>query len=116
MKLASELLLDAFFKRYGWWRNPGPGQRNWSYAGWLLQRVLSPRVTLGGELFRNTATSTQDRAASGCDLGAVANFGEKYHLLVSAGRTLSGDRETFACLGWQLTVAAARGVPAWFGR
>ena len=90
---------------YGWWRNPGEGQRNWNYAGWLLQRELSEALTLGGEVFRATASTLDGRNTVGWNLGAVINLDEHHHLLVSAGRNFSGPSETHAYLGYQFTFA-----------
>ena len=91
---------------YGWWRNPGEGQRNWSYRGWLLQREVVEALTLGGEVFRTTASTQEGSNAVGWNLGAVINLNEHHHLLVSAGRNFSGPSETHAYLGYQFTFTA----------
>ncbi|BDU73715.1 hypothetical protein [Mesoterricola silvestris] len=91
---------------YGWWRNPGAGQRNWSYAGWLLQREVSGSLTLGAEVFRNTAPGDLDPASSGFNAGGIVNLSDKHHLLFSVGRTVSGVHQTQAYLGYQLTMEA----------
>ena len=90
---------------HGWWRNPGEGQRNWTYAGWLLQREVSESLTLGGEVFRATASTQEGRNAVGWNLGAVVNLNEHHHILMSAGRNFSGPSETHAYLGYQVTFA-----------
>ncbi|WP_243300632.1 transporter [Geothrix oryzisoli] len=89
---------------YGWWRNPGDGRRNWHYLGWLLQRDLSGWATVGGEVFRRSPATLGGRASEGFNLGAIFNLSERDHLLVSAGRNLSGDRETHLYLGYQVTL------------
>jgi hypothetical protein len=96
---------------YGWWRNPGEGQRNWHYLGWLLQRDLSERLTLGGELFRHSAATLDGQTTDGFNLGAILNLSERDHVLVSAGRNLSGDRETHLYLGYQMTLELGAGRP-----
>lgn len=101
---------------YGWWRNPGEGQRNWSYTGWLLQRDISEQITVGGEIFRNTAPNLQERASSGFNLGAIVNFTEKHHLLISAGRNVSGERETHLYVGYQFTTGTFGNLRDWFRR
>lgn len=101
---------------YGWWRNPGPDQRNWSYAGWLLQRDLSKTLTLGGEVFRTTAATLSDPASAGFNLGGMVNFSERHHLLFSCGRNITGTRQTYAYVAYQLTVSAPRGLQALLGR
>jgi len=90
---------------YGWWRNPGEGQRNWTYAGWLLQREVSESLTLGGEMFRATTSTVDGRASVGYNLGAIVNLSERHHLLMSIGKNLSGPTETHYYLGYQLTFA-----------
>ncbi|WP_243287902.1 transporter [Geothrix terrae] len=96
---------------YGWWRNPGEGQRNWHYLGWLLQRDLSARITLGGELFQRSAATQDGVASSGFNIGAILNLSERDHVLISAGRNLSGDRETHLYLGYQATLSLEAGRP-----
>lgn len=96
---------------YGWWRNPGEGQRNWHYLGWLLQRDLSARITLGGELFQRSAATQDGVASSGFNIGAILNLSGRDHVLISAGRNLSGDRETHLYLGYQATLSLEAGRP-----
>lgn len=100
----------------GWWRNPGEGQRNWTFAGWLLQRDLSKRLTLGGEVFRATASAVGDAASVGVNVGGQVNFGERHHVLFSLGRNVRGNAQTYAYLAYQLTAAAPEGLRALLGR
>lgn len=95
----------------GWWRNPGEGRRNWTYVGCLLQRKVSSRLTVGGELFGGTAAQTGGSGSSGYNLGAVLDVTERHHVLVSAGRNLSGDPETQFYVGYQLRVGPSRAPP-----
>jgi len=101
---------------YGWWRNPGAGNRNWGYAGWLLQRDLGERLTLGGEFFHTSATTLNGRASNGFDLGGQVNFGEKHHLLFSAGRNFSGQAQSYFYFGYQLTTGTFGNLGDWFRR
>lgn len=91
---------------YGWWRNPGRDQKNWSFFGYLLQRDLSQHVTVGAELFRDTASSSGDSPASGFTVGAIINLASSHHLLMSAGRTFTGRRANSLYLAYQLTAEA----------
>lgn len=88
---------------YGWWRNPGEGNRNWSYLGWLIQRDLGKSVTLGVEAFRNTAMTTGGTASSGFNAGGQANLSEAHHVLFSAGRCFTGAERSFFYVGYQFT-------------
>ena len=40
----------------GYWINPGPGNRNYWFAGWLLQRQVTKKLALGAEVFRQTSS------------------------------------------------------------
>jgi hypothetical protein len=74
----------------GWWHNPGLENRDYWFFGWVLQRKITDRLTLGGELFYQTTESvivTPTRApTSGFNLGGTYDFSDTYHLLFSAGK------------------------------
>ncbi|MBS0275878.1 MAG: transporter [Proteobacteria bacterium] len=72
----------------GYWVNPGAGNRNYWFAGWLLQRQVTDNLALGGEIFHQTANAAGGRDATGFNIGAVYDFSANYHLLLSAGRGL----------------------------
>lgn len=56
-------------------------------------------------------------SSSGFNLGAILNLSERNHVLVSAGRNLSGDRETHVYFGYQLTLSLEKArLPASEGR
>jgi hypothetical protein len=87
---------------YGW--NPGDGNRNWWFAGWLAQRRLSKAATLGGEVFRQTPDRIDGSGDTRFNLGLVLDFGERHHLLLSAGRSLAGDVRLEGYAAYQLTL------------
>lgn len=70
----------------GYWINPGPGNRDYWFCGWLLQRQLTEQFALGAEVFHQTASMDGRSASSGFNVGGIYDFTEHYHLLVSAGR------------------------------
>ena len=70
----------------GYWINPGPGNRNFWFTGWLLQRKITEKLTLGGEVFYQTANMDGRSASTGFNLGGQYDFTDNYHLLFSAGR------------------------------
>jgi hypothetical protein len=101
---------------YGWWRNPGDDNRNWSYFGWLVQRDLGEHLTLGLEAFRNTAMTINGQTSTGLNLGGQVNLTEKHHILFSAGRHVSGERQSYFYLGYQLTTGTFGNLGDWFRR
>jgi hypothetical protein len=72
----------------GFWINPGSGNRDYWFAGWLLQYQIADNFALGGELFHQTPDAVGGTDATGFNLGGIFDFTEHYHLLVSAGRGL----------------------------
>ena len=70
----------------GYWINPGPGNRNYWFAGWVLQRHVADRLTLGGEIFHQTSAMVGRAGSWGFNLGGVYDLTDQYHLLFSAGQ------------------------------
>ena len=70
----------------GYWINPGPGNRNYWFTGWLLQRKVTDSLALGGEVFHQTSSMIGRDGSWGFNLGGVYDFTEHDHLLFSAGR------------------------------
>lgn len=92
----------------GYWLNQDKrrGDKNYWYGGWLLQRKISERLTLGGEVFYQTANRVDGANAAGFNLGGVYDIDGHNHLLFSAGRGFQNASETnlFSWyLGWQMT-------------
>ncbi|MDE1985169.1 MAG: hypothetical protein KGJ53_01520 [Alphaproteobacteria bacterium] len=72
----------------GYWINPGPGNQNYWFAGWLLQRQVTDNLALGAEIFHQTADTIGGRDTTGFNAGGIFDFTDHYHLLFSAGRGL----------------------------
>jgi hypothetical protein len=72
----------------GFWNNPGLGNRNYWFAGWLLQRQVTKSLALGAEIFHQTADAAGGHDSTGFNFGGIYDFSENYHLLFSAGRGL----------------------------
>lgn len=94
----------------GYWHNPGMGNRDYWFSGWVLQRKITNSLTLGGELFYQTAETViitpYDKGVTGFNLGGTYDFNETYHLLFSAGRGIQNadDADQFIYyLALQLT-------------
>lgn len=69
----------------GYWINPGPGNRNYWFTGWLLQRQVTEKLAIGTEVFHQTSSMVGRHGSWGFNVGAVYDFTEHYHLLASAG-------------------------------
>ncbi len=87
----------------GYWINPGTGNKNYWFFGWEVQRDISQYLTLGGEIFHQTRSEVGGDSNTGFNVGAIINFSELQHLLLSAGRDFSGSNDAFYYIGYQLT-------------
>ena len=90
----------------GYWFNPGSGNKDYWFFGWLLQRQVTDHLTLGGELFHETADAVDGVDSTGFNVGGFYDFSEHHHLLFSAGTGIQNADQTnrFSYyLGYQLT-------------
>jgi len=88
----------------GWWYNPGDDNQNFWRVGWEIQRPITDQVTLGGEIFHETAATRGETGHTAFNLGGFYDLTEHQHILFSAGRDFDGPSH-FACyLAFQLTL------------
>jgi hypothetical protein len=60
-------------------------------------------LTLGGEVFHQTVSEVGGESNTGFNVGAIINFSELQHLLLSAGRDFSGGpNDALYYIGYQL--------------
>ena len=78
----------------GYWLNPGAGNRNYWFTGAVLERKIDDQLTLGIELFHQTSNARGLPDSTGYNLGAIYEFSEHFHLLVSAGNGLQNITAT----------------------
>jgi hypothetical protein len=88
----------------GYGINPGPGNQNYWFFGWELQRHITDRLVLGGEVFHQTTFTTEQpgevgfplgsKVSTGFNLGGAYDFSETYHLLFSVGRGIQNTATT----------------------
>jgi hypothetical protein len=88
--------------------NSAPGQRNFPFGGFLVQRTLTPSLSLGGEIFLQGAQAQSytalsvagiqqasqlpgQRTSALWNLGGSYNFTPDFSLLFSAGHTFAGE-------------------------
>lgn len=74
--------------------NSAPGQRNYPFGGWLLQRDLGKHLTLGGEIFAQGQDTDHDNGFAALNFGGSYKFTDHFNLLFSAGHSIAGDQHT----------------------
>ncbi len=83
----------------GWDVNHAPGQRDHAFGGWLVQRDLSKKLTLGGELFAEGPDVVGGRSSTSVNVGGYYNFTPGFSLLLSLGRHHTAHPHAIAYLG-----------------
>ncbi len=79
--------------------NTAPGQRNYGFGGWLLQRDLGERLTLGGEIFGQGKSSNDVGSFALFNLGGFFKITPNLQILFTGGRSFAGGRHTIGYLG-----------------
>ena len=87
----------------GYDMNPGAGNLDWGLLGMVLQRQVRKGLLLGGEFYHQGVTIAGGRADTEFNLGAVVDFGDRHHLLFSAGRSIDGPTRAHVYLAYQRT-------------
>ena len=87
----------------GYWYNPGIDNKHYWFIGWVVQRDLSKKITLGTELFYTTPKAVGESSQTGFNVGGFFNFTEKHHILFSAGRDIHGPDRFSMYIAYQLT-------------
>ena len=80
---------------------PQDGYKNFPFAGWLVQKQLNKKISLGAELFGHGAegdAALSTRSSTLLDLGGIYEFKDGFDLLFAAGRSVYGQPETYTYL------------------
>lgn len=79
------------------------GYRNFPYGGWLVQRDIGKKLTLGSEVFYHSnegLAAAQTRPATLLDVGGYYKFRDSgFQLLFCYGHSIVGQTENYAYLG-----------------
>jgi hypothetical protein len=89
---------------WGVWFDTGNADRHWWFFGWLVQRELFDRFTIGAELFHTTPEQAGGDGDTRFNLGTTFDITKSHHLMFSAGRSIVGDGLFQAYFAYQLTV------------
>ena len=82
--------------------NDAPGMRNYNFGGWLLQRKVTERLILGGELFGQGATAEGGQHVTFFNVGGYYNDIQVCggcSLLFRVGHSVAGENHTVGYLG-----------------
>lgn len=77
----------------GYQINPGAGNRDFWTGGVAVIRALSERLSVGAEVYHQTADEVGGRAFTGANVGVAYQFAPHWSLLASGGPGLQNRRE-----------------------
>ena len=83
--------------------NNSDGNKNSVYLGWLLQNQVSDNLSIGVEIYHITPETIDGVAENRFNIGAVYDVTENHHILLSAGKSISGSTLFQGYIGYQLT-------------
>jgi hypothetical protein len=87
----------------GYWVNPGPDNQNWWFVGWLVQRQVTSHLTVGAEVFHETAQQVNGESDTIINGGGIFDLNDTAHLLFSLGHTVQGPSSYQAYFAIQFT-------------
>jgi hypothetical protein len=87
----------------GYWINPGAGNRDWWFTGWLIQKEVRHGLTVGAEVFHQTDQGNGGHSATKMNGGIIWDLDETRHILASIGPTIQGPAGYQAYLALQFT-------------
>jgi hypothetical protein len=90
----------------GYAYNPAPGQRDYTFYGWQVQREINKTLTLGAEIYSRGADTRDGRETSILNVGGYYNFTEEFSLLFSGGGNFTGETHSVGYLGLYWTWGA----------
>jgi hypothetical protein len=90
--------------------NPAPGQYNYYFGGWQVQRQIGERLILGGEIFAQGKSADDSRSFMVFNLGGFFNITPNFQLLFTGGHTLAGGNHTIGYLGLYYTGGFGAGL------
>jgi hypothetical protein len=92
----------TLYGNVGFWWQTAAETRNYFYAGAVLERDFSERLTLGVELFGNSPKERGGRSELAFNVGGSWKLNKHLNLLFAGGRDIVGDTHAMAYIGLQL--------------
>jgi hypothetical protein len=93
----------SLFGGGGWTLNPGAGNRNYGFGGIALTRQVARTLSLGGEVYHQSADAIDTRSNTGLGFGASWQVAPKWSIIGSGGpliqhRAAAGNYAAYVAL------------------
>jgi len=92
----------TLYGNVGFWWQHAAETRNYVYAGAVLERDFSERLTLGVELFGNSPKERGGGSDVAFNIGGAWKLSKHLNLLFPGGRDIVGDTTAMAYVGLQV--------------
>jgi len=92
----------------GVYLNSNLGMRDSTFVGGALERTISPWMTLGAELYHQSADTLGESDTTAANLGVIAQVGHYHAILFSAGRALHGAKTFSAYASYEFALGPER--------
>ena len=92
----------TLYGNVGYWWQTAAATRDYVYAGAVLEREITDRLTLGAELFSNSPKEHATNSEFAFNVGGTWKLSDHLNLLFSGGRDIVGDTHAMAYIGLQL--------------
>jgi len=91
----------TLYGNVGYWWQAGAENRDYVYAGAVLERDINERLTLGVELFGNSPKERGRRSDLAFNVGGSWKLNKHLNVLFTGGRDIVGDTHAMAYIGLQ---------------
>jgi hypothetical protein len=92
----------TLYGNVGYWWQAGADNRDYFYAGAVLEREINERLELGVELFGNSPKERGGRSEFAFNVGGSWKLNKHLNLLFTGGRDIVGDTHAMAYVGLQV--------------
>ena len=92
----------TLYGNVGYWWQAGAENRDYVYAGAVLEREINERLTLGVELLGNSPKERGRRSEVAFNVGGSWKLNKHLNLLFTGGRDIVGDTHSMAYIGLQV--------------
>ena len=86
----------------GWTLNRAPGQRDYFYGGWQLQKKLNDRWTLGGEIYSQGASGAGSAGYTALNFGGSYSLTPALSIIFTAGHSFAGASHALGFIGMDI--------------
>ncbi|HEX3467455.1 MAG TPA: hypothetical protein VHT05_05185 [Candidatus Elarobacter sp.] len=100
----------TYFGGGGVWHNPGFGNRDYTFTGFAATREVRDGLSIGGEIYHQTADTIGGHDSTAVGIGFVAERGEHHALLASFGRSIAGDHAFTGYAAYELYLGPKESV------